>query len=316
MKKCLKIVRKKEAVVKTCILCNSKYKVLFNHKSLSGPLVKCVNCDLIWVDITGDLKPIKDFQSADERKDAYLKSARIALDKLNIKSEIEISEREKRKINFAYRVRKINKIWQKPKDSTNLLEIGCGEGLFLDQARNSGYQVSGIEPNEKASRYARDILGINVTPATLAESEIEHDSIDIVVMLHVLEHLLDPRKEISEIRNILKKNGLLVLELPNIGSLPYKLLRKKWRQFSIPDHYWFFSKKTITILLEKQGFKIIQIKSIGKRVSFRFFLNRLERTMRIPAIILGRLAKYLRLEEKTLYINPLDIMIVFARKVE
>lgn len=302
--------------MKTCILCHSKYKVLLNHKSLSGPLVKCVNCDLIWVDIRGDLKLIKDFQSAEERKEAYLKSARIALNKLNIKNEIEISERENRKINFADRVRRIDKIWRKPKEASNLLEIGCGEGLFLDQARNSGYRVSGIEPNEKASRYVRDILGINVTTATLAESGIEHDSIDIVVMLHVMEHLLDPQKEISEIRNILKKNGLLVLEMPNIDSLPYKFLRKKWRQFFIPDHYWFFSKKTISIFLEKQGFKIIQIESIGKRVSFRFFLNRLERSLRIPAIILGRLAKYLRLEEKTVYINPLDIMIVFARKKE
>lgn len=301
--------------MKTCILCNNNHKILFNHGLLEGPLVECLHCGLIWVDITSELKLIRDHQTADERKDEYSRRNKIASDKLNIKSEIEISERENRKINFADRVRRIDRIWPKPKESSHLLEIGCGEGLFLYQARNSGYKVSGIEPNEKSSMYARDNLGINVITSTLAESGIHHDSIDIVVMLHVIEHLLDPRKEISEIGNILKNDGLLVLELPNINSLPYKFLRKKWRQF-IPSHYWFFSKRTISSLLEKQGFEIIQIKSIGKRVSFRFFLNRLERSMRIPALILSRLAKYLRLEEKTLYINPLDIMIVFARKAE
>jgi 2-polyprenyl-3-methyl-5-hydroxy-6-metoxy-1,4-benzoquinol methylase len=272
-----------------------------------------MQCGLYWVDTSDEAELVKDFQTKEERTEAYTKINKLALNKLNVRSEIENSEAENKKLNFVDRIKRIDKVWNKPRESTTLLEIGSSEGLFLEQARNFGYKVMGVEPNEKTAMYAREHLGIDVRTATLAEAGIESDSVDIVVMFHVIEHLLDPNFEIAKIRDILKKDGLLVIETPNINSLPFKLLRKKWRQF-IPDHYWFFSEKTISSLLEKHGFKILQIKSVGKKVSLQLIFNRLGRWSKFFAGLLSRIIRFLGIGKKSLYINPQDIMIVFAEK--
>ncbi len=299
---------------KLCNLCNgTNNEVMFDHKFLMSPVIKCKNCGLVWVDPSNQNELIKDFQSHRERSEAYSKNVGLALDRLNVRREVEIGEMENRRINFADRINRINNVWNKSREGTILLEIGCGEGLFLEQARNFGFDVIGIEPNKTTSMYAKDHLGLDVQTATLAEAEVQNDSIDIVVMFHVIEHLLDPNYEISKTGNLLKKAGLLVIETPNINSLPYKLMRGKWRQF-IPDHYWFFSEKTISSLLNKHGFKVLQIKSIGKNVSIRFFLNRLGRWNKALADFLGQFTRHLKIEKKTIYINPLDVMIVFAEK--
>jgi 2-polyprenyl-3-methyl-5-hydroxy-6-metoxy-1,4-benzoquinol methylase len=305
-----------EEYPKLCNLCNSpNNKVMFEHEFLKGPVRKCMQCGLNWVDISNEVELIKDFQTQTERNEAYSRIDGLVSDRLNVRKEIEISERENKRLCFVDRIKRIDQFWQKSKEKTTLLEIGCGEGLFLEQARNFGYNVKGIEPNNETSKYARESLGIDVQTATLAEAEIEDESIDIVVMFHVIEHLLDPNFEISKIRNLLKTKGLLVIETPNISSLPYKLLRRKWRQF-IPDHYWFFSEKTIHSFLDKHGFKILQIKSIGKKVSIQFFLNRLGRWNKVSADLLSRIMRFLGVGKKSLYINPFDVMIVFAEKLK
>ncbi len=289
--------------------------MMFDNEFLKGPVLKCKHCGLFWVDTSNEVELIKDFQTQRERNEAYSRINDLALNKLNVRSEIEISEMDNKRLNFVDRIKRINNVWKKSKENTMLLEIGCGEGFFLEQARNFGYNVMGIEPNEKTSMYAREHLGIDVQTATLAEAEIGDESVDIVVMFHAIEHFLDPNFEISKIRDLLKRNGLLVIETPNINSLPCKLLRNKWRQF-IPDHYWFFSEKTISFLLNKHGFKVLQIKSIGKKVSIQFFLNRLGRWSKVLANLLSRITRYLGIGKKSIYINPLDIMIVFAEKLK
>jgi len=286
---------------------------MFDNEILKGPVLKCMQCGLYWVDTSNEVDLVKDFQTQEERNEAYSRTNKLALKKLNVRSEIENSEVENKKLNFIDRIKRIDNVWNKPRENTILLEIGSADGLFLEQARNFGYNVKGIEPNKETSKYARESLGMDVQTATLAEAEIEDESLDIAVMFHVIEHLLDPNFEISKIRNLLKTNGLLVIETPNINSLPYKLLRKKWRQF-IPDHYWFFSEKTISYLLEKHGFKILQIKSVGKKASLQFIFNRLGRWSKLLANLLSRIIRHLGVGKKSIYINPQDIMIIFAEK--
>jgi 2-polyprenyl-3-methyl-5-hydroxy-6-metoxy-1,4-benzoquinol methylase len=297
-----------------CNLCgSSSHVLLFEHELLSGPLVQCIECGLVCVDISRSRELIQDHQAHEERNEAYAREITIAQGKLHVKLDLEHAERNNKRFNFAGRIKLINNEWARPRESIQLLEVGCGEGLFLEEAKRYGYTVIGVEPNERSSNFARKVLGLNVFTQTLAEAEIDPDSIDIVVSLHVIEHLLDPSGTVSEIRKILRKGGLLAIETPNIDSLPYKILGKKWRQL-IPVHYYFFSKKTIVALLEKNGFVVSRIVNVGNRVSVQFFLNRLERLSPKPARLLSMLARWLRLEQRMFYLNPLDLMLVFARK--
>lgn len=203
----------------------------------------------------------------------------------------------------------------KYRKSGSLLEIGCSNGQFLNEARKFGYKVYGIEPHQENCQYARNILGLEVFTGTLSEAELKDKSFDIVVMLHIIEHLPDPSKEVSEIRKKLVSKGLLVIETPKIDNVWYRVLRKKWRQF-IPGHYFFFSESTIRKLLEKHGFRVLTIRSIGKTVSLRFLFNRLERLFGSLASFLSKVVKFLKLDNKLIYINAGDVMIIFAEKTD
>lgn len=78
-------------------------------------------------------------------------------------------------------------------------------------------------------------------------------------MTHVLEHVYDPLKNLNEVNLLLKKDGNLLLIIPNINSLGYKLFKEKWFQFQPGRHLFYFSPTTITNLLEKAGFSVTDI---------------------------------------------------------
>jgi 2-polyprenyl-3-methyl-5-hydroxy-6-metoxy-1,4-benzoquinol methylase len=299
-----------------CNICGSaNSSVLSRHKLLIGPLLKCMECGLVRVDLSRGGDVVQDHQTGEERDKAFAREITIAQEKLHIKAKLESAEQKNRKFNFTGRLNLINREWSRPKENMRLLEVGCGEGFFLEQAKQYGYSVMGIEPNAQSSTRAREVFGLEVLTKTLAEAKIDRDSLDIIVSLHVIEHLLDPAAAVAEMRKILRKGGLLAIETPNIDSLPFKILGKRWRQF-IPVHYYFFSKKTIAVLLERNGFVVSRIVDVGDRVSVQFFLNRLERMSPRPARLLSGIARSLRLEKKTFYVNPQDLMLVFARKAD
>lgn len=131
-------------------------------------------------------------------------------------------------------------------------------------------------------------------------------------MFHVIEHVPSPSGVVCEVYRILRKEGLFIIEIPKL-DIWFKFLGKKWRQF-IPGHYWFFNPTTIEKLLNKYNFKILQIKSVGKSVSLRFLLNRVERLIGRPTKVFLKTLEILGLEERTIYINPGDIMLVIAKK--
>ena len=126
----------------------------------------------------------------------------------------------------------------------------------------------------------------------------------MIATFHVIEHVDSPRSFVRAAAERLKPGGLLVIETPNIDSLPYKILKARWRQF-IPEHYFFFDPKTMSRLLLDNGLKMEKTIRIGKHASVDLILNRLSRFFTwIPQ---GN-----RLSGLTFRLNPMDIMLVFA----
>ena len=123
---------------------------------------------------------------------------------------------------------------------------------------------------------------------------------------HVIEHVDSPRSFIAAAAERLKPGGLLVIETPNIDSLPYKILKARWRQF-IPEHYFFFDPKTMARLLWDHGLKLERTVRIGKHASVDLILNRLSRHLSWIPQVDG-------FSGLTFRVNPMDIMLVFARK--
>lgn len=141
-----------------------------------------------------------------------------------------------------------------------LLEVGCSYGFFLNTAKNSGWDVKGIEIAKGPAEYARN-LNIEIIQKELMDAKFSEDEFDVIAMWHVLEHVRDPFLNLLEINRILKKKGFLFLTIPNINSVVAKVCGKHWSWLDPPTHLYYFSPETIIKLLGKAGFKCLYIKT-------------------------------------------------------
>ncbi|WP_248724583.1 bifunctional 2-polyprenyl-6-hydroxyphenol methylase/3-demethylubiquinol 3-O-methyltransferase UbiG [Seonamhaeicola sp. ML3] len=144
-------------------------------------------------------------------------------------------------------------------ENKNLLDVGCGTGDFLMAAKENGWTVSGIEPNEQAREIANKKTNNSVFE-TNALLKFEVSSFDVITLWHVLEHLTDLEEQIEIFRKILKPNGIIVVAVPNYYSFDAKHYKKFWAAYDVPRHLWHFNKTSIKKLFSKFSLDLIKIK--------------------------------------------------------
>jgi 2-polyprenyl-3-methyl-5-hydroxy-6-metoxy-1,4-benzoquinol methylase len=154
-----------------------------------------------------------------------------------------------------------------------LLDIGCGTGDFLATAKKSTWQCIGIEPNQKARTIAAS-KGITLVGNT---TELEDHSFDAICMWHVLEHVPDLDFQISELKRLLRPNGILFVAVPNFKSYDAKLYGEFWAAYDVPRHLWHFSKTAIKKLFEKHG---MDLKAIAPMRFDAFYVSLLSEKYR------------------------------------
>ena len=140
-----------------------------------------------------------------------------------------------------------------------LLDIGCSIGLFLKLAEERGWRGRGIEFSDRARVYAQEELGLDVIDTPLEEAGYEDGSFDVVALNSVLEHLNEPRRMLAEIRRVLAPGGALYVITPNVDSLACRVLHERAATFDGRNHLVYFSPRTLTRLLEEQGFAVDHI---------------------------------------------------------
>jgi len=188
----------------------------------------------------------------------------------------------------------------------NLLEIGCAMGFFLDLAKEK-YTCRGIEVSDFAGKHCIS-KGLDVHIGELTRKFLEESNhFDIAVMLDVIEHIPNPRETINLLYEFLNPGGILIITTGNIDSLNAKIFRKHWRLMTPPQHLFFFSKKTITELLESAGFRVTEIKSPWKFVSFGLIFYQIFNR-------LGLKIKFNFLNGVGIYLNLFDAIRVTAVK--
>ena len=151
-----------------------------------------------------------------------------------------------------------------------LLDVGCGTGEFLAALRqNDNWQVVGVEMNERAATHARYKLGLNVHLGDLSMLDLPIQTLDIVTMWEVLEHLPEPLRGLQTVARLLKPDGVLLLSTPNAQAWQARLWGKWWYGWDIPRHLYVFTPPALHRLLTRAGFHVVQ------RLHFpadRFFL--------------------------------------------
>lgn len=136
-----------------------------------------------------------------------------------------------------------------------LLDIGAGTGDFLSLVKSNGWQITGIEPSDKARAIAEK-KGV-----TFAENlaTLKDHSFDVITMWHVLEHVPDVENQIAELKRLLKPNGTIVIAVPNFNSYDAKYYGQFWAAYDVPRHLWHFSKTAIKLLFQKQDMHLEKI---------------------------------------------------------
>lgn len=140
-----------------------------------------------------------------------------------------------------------------------MLEIGCGDGSFLEAMAGKGWDALGLDISETAVRMARSRRDIRVEAGELGECALADSTFDLVVMRHVLEHIPDPVETLKEIRRVLLPGGLLYMTVPNIASIESRIAGDSWFHLDPPYHLTHFSPASITEALVSAGFREIRV---------------------------------------------------------
>lgn len=155
-----------------------------------------------------------------------------------------------------------------------LLEIGSSFGYLLNFFKKDEWQVMGVEPNLGQCKYAESHFGIKAIPSTLEKAEISDNSIDVVLMMHVIEHVPDPYMTFKEVYRLLKPGGVFVVETPRYDTLVFKLLGKRERSLSCNGHIYFFTSQTLEKMATQAGFTMLKLDYVGRSLTLdRLFYN-------------------------------------------
>ncbi len=196
-------------------------------------IVKCKICGLIYV----NPRP-----SPEELKEKYAGDY----------SQGYIDKKESKRKRAKKIVRKICRL----KRGGNFLDIGCSAGFILEAARERGFTTFGCEISPIALKFAREELNLNVKAPFLEEANYPSEYFDVITMYNLLEHIPNPGTFLREVNGILKKNGIVEIWTPNIGHIKSRIKKDRWNNLIPPDHLFYFTIKTIKMLLKKYGLKI------------------------------------------------------------
>lgn len=162
------------------------------------------------------------------------------------------------KKRFNQKIREIESI----KKGGNLLDLGCGVGLFLESINETAHfrwRFYGVDINSKLIKVVKRRLGRNVSSlytGRLTSLKLKKNYFDCVTCFDVLEH--DDKLELTlkEIKRILKPSGVLLIQSPNYRSVMAYLSGSLWDWWAVPDHIFHFDAKSLSRILEKVGFRI------------------------------------------------------------
>lgn len=187
-------------------------------------------------------------------------------------------EKEYRRVYTDF-ITALDKIRGNSKRSTKglrALDIGCFTGSFLLMLKKRGYDVTGIELQKEAVQLARKKLQKKVFALDVIKDKLPSGKYDLISMLGLIEHVKDPNLLIKKCASLLRKEGLVLIQTPNSGSIPARILRRYWPPYSPVEHIHLFSKDALTKLLEKNGFEVIYEKAHIKKLPFAYVYNMLD----------------------------------------
>lgn len=237
----------------TCPICGS-LEIIFFHVKNNYNIYSCKNCEAGFVFPTpGDLKNIytKGYFKSENRNSGH---GYVNYDK----------DKEPMRIIFENYLKEAEKLMT----GRRIFDIGTATGYFLDLAKKRGWETYGSDISSYATETARR-RGHEVIVGDLANIKI-NKKFNVVTLWDVLEHLEDPKKYLEIANGILEDGGILFINTVNIRSVWARLMGKRWHLIVPPEHLFYFSPKSLRILLKNSGFTLLSMRSQGKKFTLAY----------------------------------------------
>lgn len=208
-------------------------------------IVKCQNCGLLFTNPRPTVENIGKYYDSPEYASHNQKS----------KGLIDVIYKVARGFALKRKLSLINKLQpQKGK----LLDVGSGTGDFLKTCEDNGWNVTGIEFNRAANQASTEKVNGTVF-ASLDELQLKKE-FNVITLWHVLEHLHELRESLKKFRKVLKKNGALIIAVPNMDSWDSQHYKEKWAAYDVPRHLYHFNQLTFKKLAQECKFSIRETK--------------------------------------------------------
>ena len=162
-----------------------------------------------------------------------------------------------RQFTIRKKVKLINSLVKEATEKA-ILDYGCGTGEFLNACKSNGWITSGIETSDQARNFAQTNFGLHVKNLNQF-SEFKENSFDVITLWHVLEHVHRLDEALQNLRKVLKKDGRILIAVPNISSSDSMHYEKFWAALDVPRHLYHFSPGEMKKLLESNGLKLEKI---------------------------------------------------------
>jgi SAM-dependent methyltransferase len=234
-----------------CIICGeSQFNFLFTKKG--NTFWQCNNCKF---------EKQHPLPNGEELEAYYNNSFEYGLYKEFIESS------DMKRITAEYRFRKIKPYIYKGR----LLDVGCADGVFVQQAILSGINAEGIDISQVAIDRALQ-RGVPAICSSISNYKPK-DLYETITAFDVLEHLLDPVEFFDSIKRLLKAGGILVLTTPNRSSIFRMLMGRRWYFYIPEEHFHYFDSKTVKRLLNRKGFDLISCARFFKPLTIEYGLS-------------------------------------------
>lgn len=248
-------------IVKACHVCESS-RIYYLFSTADYRIVRCEDCGLVFTNPQPSDKEL----------------TRIYNENYFIGSESEEGRRAATEIKKATAKGYLAEIHRYLGSSTGrLLEVGCGEGDFLEMAQADGWEVTGIEYSSTACNQAnRRLQRGHVHCGELQPLALPADQFDLCVLSDVLEHVRSPEKFLREVHRVLKPGGAIFIATPSTDSWSARLLKQKWMEFKA-EHLTYFDRQTLQTALFKSDFRDVIVEPGWKILSLDYVQKHFER---------------------------------------
>ena len=193
-------------------------------------IYECLRCGLLFTepkpskDKIGEYYKSEEYYSHQENKKGFIPKLYERVKAVNLKNKFRIATSGKKE--------------------GNLLDIGCGVGDFIQFSEQRGWQCTGVEPSEEAKAIAKKRIKAEILSSQELE-QLPNESFDIITMWHVLEHVEDIKWQVAQLERLIKKDGRVVVAVPNFKSYDATFYKEKWAAYDVPRHLYHFNKETI-----------------------------------------------------------------------